>query len=194
MWAWRSNNGLFALFLCATQVCAQSEQVGRSVRHHTVATPDSATSALLDQAETLLAKGDYTAAQPLLQQATVKDPQSYQAWYDLGYAEQALNHNAEAIAAYRRSVEINPKIFESNLNLGIALAAAGQQKDAIDYLTKATEIQPTAHPEQAKEHAYLTLGRLQTSADPAAAEKALIEAAKLVPADPQPHLLLADLD
>src|SRR5204863_364303 len=79
----------------------------------------SIASTLLAHAEGLLATGDYSAAQPLLKQATEKDPKSYQAWYDLGYCEEALNHNAEALSAYKKSLEISPKIYETNLNLGL---------------------------------------------------------------------------
>jgi len=196
MVALRGNSRLIVVLLFSVgQVRAQSEQTNRTVRHHPVAVPEtSVASTLLDQAENLLAKGDYAGAEPLLQQATVKDPKSYQAWYDLGYAEQALKHSADAIADYRRSVGINPKIFETNLNLGLALAAADQRDEAIKYLKAATELQPTTHSEQGKEHVWLALGQLQVGSDPSAAEKCFGEAARVKPADPQPHLLLAELD
>jgi len=182
------------LFCCAGTFWAQSEQTKTTVRHYPApVTASSAASALLDQGEALLAKGDYTGAQPLLQQATVKDPKSYQAWYDLGYAEQALRHETEAIAAYRKSVELNPKVFESNLNLGIALAASSQPDEATKYLAAATGLQPVNHPQQAKEHAWISLGRLQLNSDPAAAERAFGEAVRILPSDPEPHLLLAEL-
>ena len=175
-------------------VCAQSEQTHTAVRHHPAQVSESsAASGLLDQAEALLSKGDFAGAEPLLQQATAKDPKSYQAWYDLGYDEQALKHGADAITAYRKSIDINPGIFETNLNLGLELATANQTSEAIKYLTIATTLQPAVNPAQMKEHAWVALGRLQMKTDPAAAEKALIEATKLVPADPQPHLLLAGL-
>lgn len=189
-----NNSRQLVVLLCAISVLPQSEQTGRAVRHHTVPVPDSSqASALLDQAETLLAKGNFSEAEPLLQQATAKDPKSYQAWYDLGYAEQALKRNADAIAAYRKSIDINPNIFESNLNLGLELAAENQNDEAIKYLTSATSLQPAANPERAKEHAWLALGQMQLQGDTVAAENSLTRAAKLVPADPQPHLFLANL-
>lgn len=189
-----TNKRLVALLLwSAAGLFAQSEQSGRTVRHHTVAVPDNAASAQLDQAETLLAKGDYAAAEPLLQQATSNDPKSYQAWYDLGYAEQGLKHSPEAIEAYRKSLAINPKIFETNLNLGLEFASANQTAEAKQYLQTATNLQPVSHSEKSKAHAWLSLGRLQAKDDPAAAEKSFSEAANLTPANPEPHLLLADL-
>jgi tetratricopeptide (TPR) repeat protein len=183
------------LLCCAAGLCAQdSQKTTPTVRHHPVAVEEkSASSALLDKAESLLAKGEYPAAEPILLQATAKDPASYQGWYDLGYVEQALNHNSEAIAAYRKSVDINPKIFETNLNLGLSLAAVNQRDEAIKYLKAATQLQPSSRAEQAKQHAWLALGQLQISTDPVASEQAFTESAKLVPTDSKPHLLLADL-
>ncbi|MFL6436693.1 MAG: tetratricopeptide repeat protein [Terriglobales bacterium] len=192
MLALSRNNLLIATFACCIGVAsASARQTHTTVRHHPAQVQEaSAASGLLDQAEALLAKGDYSGAQSMLQQATAKDPQSYQAWYDLGYADRALHQDIQAITAYRNSLEINPKIFETNLNLGLTLAASGQNDDSIKYLTAATELQPASHPEQAKEHAWLALGSLLLGKDPPAAEHAFAEAARLVPEDPEPHLLL----
>jgi tetratricopeptide (TPR) repeat protein len=53
-------------------------------------------------------------------------PASYSAWYDLGYVYHGLGKSEDSIAAYRKSVVAKPDVFESNLNLGLALADAGQ--------------------------------------------------------------------
>ncbi len=184
---------LVSALLCALVVSGFSQDTGRAVRHRSVAVTEDSASSLLDQAETLLSKGDAAGAQPLLEQATQKNPKSYQAWYDLGYAEQALNEREQAIAAYRKSLDINPKVFEANLNLGIVLAGAGQREEAVKYVKAATELQPASHPERSKEHAWLALGQILLSSDSAGAEQALLSASKLAPSDPQPHLLLGEL-
>jgi len=186
------NSRLLLPVLCCLMY-AQS-QTDRAVRHHTVAVQqDSDASALLDQAEPLLAKGDYANAEPLLRKATTQDPKSYAAWYDLGYAEQELGHTANAIADYKHSLEIDPKVFETNLNLGVALASSGQREQATKYLKAATELQPLNQPEQAKEHAWVALGKVELNGDPAAAERAFLEATKLLPQDPEPHLQLGGM-
>ncbi len=163
------------------------------MRHHPAPVAEDPTSNLLDRAETLLSKGEAAGAKPLLEQATQKNPKSYQAWYDLGYAEQALNEREQAIAAYHKSLDINPKVFEANLNLGMMLAAAGQKDEAVKYLKHATELQPASHPERSKEHAWLALGQILLPADSAGAEQAFLNASKLAPSDAQPHLLLGEL-
>jgi tetratricopeptide (TPR) repeat protein len=170
-----------------------SQDTGRAVRHHPVAIAEDPASNLLDQAETLLSRGDAAAAKPLLEQATEKNPKSYQAWYDLGYAEQAMNEDEQAIAAYRKSLEINAKVFETNLNLGMMLASAGQKEEAVKYLKAATELQPASHPDRSKEHAWLALGQTLLPGDSAGAEHAFLSASKLLPSDPKPHLLLGEL-
>lgn len=178
----------FAIFLswsCFAQTAAPA-------RHSRVA-EYSAAGDLLDKAESLLAKSDYVGAESLLQQATAKDPGSYQAWYDLGYAHQALKRPNDAIADYHKSVEINPRIFESNLNLGLALAATEHGDEAIKYLSAATQLEPANHSPQAKEHAWMALAKLQESTNTSNAEQAFLQAAELTPKDPEPRLSLGQM-
>jgi tetratricopeptide (TPR) repeat protein len=184
---------LIPVLVCGLVASGLAQDAGRSVRHRPVAVAEDPASNLLDQAETLLSKGDAASAKPLLEQATQKNPKSYQAWYDLGYAEQVLNEHEHAIAAYRKSLEINPKVFEANLNLGMMLASAGQKDEGAKYLKAATELQPASHPERSKEHAWLALGQTLLAGDSAGAEQAFLSASKLSPKDPQPHLLLGEL-
>jgi tetratricopeptide (TPR) repeat protein len=179
-----------AIVLCASAAFSQSG----TVRHHTVKTEQrSPSSDLLDKAENLVAQGDFASAEPLLQQATAKDSDNYQAWYDLGYVHQAMHRGDDAISDYRKSVAINPAIFESNLNLGLALAAAGKREEATKVLKHAIDLKPASHPEQSRERALLALGELEESNDPAAGEQAFKQAAQVLPTDPQPHLQLGEL-
>ena len=189
----RHKHFWIAIVLCVS-LHARSQQAGRVARHRPNAeSAVSPASPLLDRGEALLAKGDYSGAEPVLKEATQKDAQSYQAWYDLGYAEQELNHPSEATAAYRKSIEINPKVFESNLDLGLMLASSGQREEALKYLKTATTLQPSANPERGKEHVWLAIGKLELNTDPDAAGRALTEATRLAPDDGEPHLLLAEL-
>jgi Flp pilus assembly protein TadD len=194
MAAARCNKYFVTALLSLSAACLCAQQTSSAVHRHPVAgQPASNSSALLDQAEALLAKRDYASALPLLRQATETDARSYQAWYDLGYAEQGLNHDTEAVAAYKRSLEINPKVFETNLDLGLLLAGSGDSEHAISYLQAATQLQPANHPDASRARAWLAVGRLQLNRNPAAAEQAFLEAAKLAPAEPQAHLLLGEL-
>ena len=138
-------------------------------------------------------KNDFAAAEPLLQKAVAAKPGDYRAWFDLGYVYNATNRLPEAIEAYRKSVAAKPEVFESNLNLGLLLARQGQNAEAAKYLKAATQLKPTAHPDEALARAWQSLGRVEESLDPQQALAAYAEASKLDPENPEPHLSAAAL-
>ena len=170
-------------------VCAAclAQSTGKTVRHHTVATQDNAQSPDLVQAESLLEKKDLPAAEALLQKVTAAEPANYVARFDLGFTQNALGKTADSIASYKKSVELKPDVFESNLNLGLTMAKAGQA-DAEKYLQAATTLKPTAHVEEGQARAYLSLGHVLEKTDPGRALEAFRSAAKLQPNDAEPHL------
>ena len=83
----------------------------------------------LQEAESLLQKQQYDQAEVKLQGLVKTQSSNPQAWFDLGFAESHLDKNAEAIAAYRKAIELSPKWFEANHNLGLTLAKAGNPAD-----------------------------------------------------------------
>lgn len=160
---------------------------GQTVRHHKIAETDPAFPPELTQAESDIEKKDYAAAEPLLQKVVAADPKNYQAWFDLGFVYNGLGNSSESIAAYRKSVAAKPDIFESNLNLGISLAKAGQA-DAEQYLRAATTLKPTANVDEGHARAWLSLAALLETNKPDQAIEAYQRAAALTPKDPEPHL------
>jgi tetratricopeptide (TPR) repeat protein len=169
---------------------AGSQESQPTVRHHRVAenSTEDATTPEVDQAETAIAKGDFAAAQALLQKAVAANPEDYRAWFDLGYVYNVNHQVPEAIDAYRKSVAARPDVFESNLNLGILLAKQGQNAEAAKYLTAATRLKPTAHPDEGLARAWQSLGHLLEGSDPQQALSAYSQAAKRNPRDADPHL------
>jgi tetratricopeptide (TPR) repeat protein len=162
-----------------------------TIRHtHTV--EQGSSSPEVSQAEDLIQKRDYAAAETLLHKAVANDPTGYVAWFDLGFAENGLGKTDESIAAYRKSVAAKADVFESNLNLGIQLAKAGQP-DAEQFLRAATQLTPTSHIEEGRERAWLSLAHVLEAAKPDDAIAAYQQAAKLKPKDPEPHLAAAML-
>ena len=103
-----------------------AQSTGQTIRHHKVAEQDSSFLPELAQAESAIEKGDDAAAEPLLKKVVAADPNNFQAWFDLGFVYNRLGNTQESIAAYRKSVAAKPDVFESNLNLGLMLAKAGQ--------------------------------------------------------------------
>src|SRR5437868_857060 len=166
---------------------SSAQQSHKTVHHVRVEDSDPLFPPELRQAEAALEKKDYSAAEPLLQQATSKSPGNYRAWFDLGYVYTATGRKPEAIEAYRKSVAAKPEVFESNLNLGLLLAQNGSP-DAERFLRAATQLKPSATPQEGLVRAWLSLGHVLEATKPGEAVEAFSEAAKLQPKDPEPHL------
>lgn len=179
---------LVAGLLASPSVSAQT--TGRTVRKHRVPVEDSGISPLLAEAESAIDKQDYSAAEAKLKLALGKDPKDYRAWFDLGFVLSATGRPAEAIEAYRTSVAAKPGVFESNLNLGTLLAHE-QHPDAEKYLRAATQLKPTAKPDEGRARAWLSLGRVVEKSRPVEALAAYAEAARLQPSNADPHLASA---
>jgi tetratricopeptide (TPR) repeat protein len=160
---------------------------GQTVRHHKIAETDSSFPPELILAESDIEKKDYAAAEPLLQKVVAADAKNYQAWFDLGFVYNAEGDSTNSIAAYRKSVAAKPDVFESNLNLGISMAKAGQA-DAEQFLRAATKLQPTAQVDEGHARAWLSLATLLEASKPEEAIQAYQEAAALTPKDPEPLL------
>jgi len=185
---------LFALAFVGGAICVSAQESKPTIRHHLVAEPDeNATPPEVAQAEDAMQKGDFTAAEALLQKAVVAKPNDYRAWFDLGYVYAHTERLREAIDAYRKAVAAKPDVFESNLNLGLLLAKSGDNAEAAKYLQVATQLKPTDHPEASLAHAWQALGRVEESTAPQQALSAYAEAAKLYPKDPEPHIAAAAL-
>ena len=170
---------------------AFAQQTGQTIRHHHEAVVDPA-QALVDQAESAIEKKDYPTAEKSLQEATSKDPKSFRAWYDLGFLYNTTDRPSEAIEAYRKSVEANPQVFESNLNLGLLLERKGDPQ-AAKYLAAAITLKPASHPEKSLSQAYLSLGHVLEKTSPEEALTSYRKASELQPTDAEPHLEAAIL-
>ncbi len=141
----------------------------------------------LTKAEELIQKKDYASAEPLLRKVVSGDPANYEAWFDLGFAENGLGRIDDSIAAYRKSVAAKPDVFEPNLNLGLQLAKSGQP-DAEQFLRAATQLKPTSRVAEGQARAWLSLAHVLEASKPDEALAAYRKAADLQPKDPEPHL------
>ncbi len=176
--------------MAATLGGVAAQESKPTIRHHRVAeeVPDDSSSPEVDQAETAMQHGDFATAETLLQKAISTKPNDYRAWFDLGYVYNATQRGPQAINAYRKSVAAKPEVFESNLNLGILLAGQGEKAEAAKYLQAATQLKPTANPDEGLARAWQSLGHVEEDSDPQQALAAYAEAAKLNPKASQPHL------
>jgi tetratricopeptide (TPR) repeat protein len=164
----------------------QHRKPGQTTRRTTVSEAESP-SPELTRAEALIQTKNYAEAETLLRKSVETDPGNYVAWFDLGFVQNALGKTDDSIAAYRKSVSAKPDVFESNLNLGLQLAKAGQP-DAEQFLRAATQLKPTSHVAEGKARAWLSLAHVLEPAKPDEALAAYRQAAALQPKDPEPHL------
>ena len=174
---------------CLAPARAQSRPP--TVRHHHVEeqNPDASK---LTEAETDIGKQDYAAAEPLLKQIVAAHEENYAAWYDLGFVYHALGRRDDSINAYRKSVQAKPDVFESNLNLGLALADA-DQPEAEQYLRSATKLQPMSAAAQGRSRAWMALGHFLEASKPGDALDAFRQAGLANRQDPEPHLAAGSL-
>ena len=182
---------LCALLVFGTSLSAQIS-TSKTVRHRRVLVEDQSQSAYLTQAESSIEKKDYVTAETLLNKVVAAQPANYQAWFDLGFVYNALGRTNDSIAAYRKSVEAKPDIFESNLNLGLMLAKAGQP-EAEKYLRAATGLKPQSRVEEGHARAWLGLAHVLEDSQPDKALEAYRQAAALQPKDPEPRLAAGKL-
>ena len=132
---------------------------------------------LLDEAQADLDKNDFDAAIIPLQKFLTEKPEVAYAHFQLAYALTALKRTDEARAEYQKAAELDPKMAEAPLNLGILLL----EKDpsaAVPPLRKAAELLPS----QTRPRFLLGLA-LERSGDVAGAAASFEAAARLDPND-----------
>jgi tetratricopeptide (TPR) repeat protein len=161
---------LLLLFSAALALLgAQGPKVSRSA-------PAADVPALMRAAVDALNRQDFATAVKSLKAVVEAQPESTTAWFNLAYAYTGLHQDAEAVAAYRKTLGLAPDLFEARLNLGILLIEMKQPQDALQHLEKATALKP----EHARAHLYY--GRaLSLSGQPDAALKQFQETLRLDP-------------
>jgi tetratricopeptide (TPR) repeat protein len=95
---------------------------------------------------------DYRTDLSIWWDTLAKRPNNAAAHCSFGNALTSRGRSAEAMAEYRRALQINPNYTEALVNLGDALTESGNAVDALSYLEAATRFRPR-HPE-----AHLNLG------------------------------------
>lgn len=192
--------GLALLIVAPAQVAAQAKP--RQARPKAQAPAERRAQAadpyytpVLANAETALDKKDYVRAEKLLKQVLAENGKNPRAWFYLGSVYAATDRKTEAVGALEKSVALKPKVFESNLNLGLLLASAGNNQRAANHLRTATQLKPSNKKtaDQDLAYAWLSLGRVVQEADPAAAVEAFAQASRLTPKSSEPHLEAAQL-
>jgi tetratricopeptide (TPR) repeat protein len=98
--------------------------------------------ALATLAHLLAAEGRSAEALALQARLTALAPQSAAAWFNLGYLHERLEQVREAEDAFRRALEVNPRLDLAWYGLGRALSAQDRMAEAADAFRENTRLQP----------------------------------------------------
>src|SRR5262249_29163328 len=89
-----------------------------------------------------LEAGNYADAVVAFNKAVAADPKDYFAHFNLAMAHTFLHQDAEAIAEYRKTLEIKPRLYEAELNGAIVMLRQKNPSDALALLEDAAEQKP----------------------------------------------------
>jgi tetratricopeptide (TPR) repeat protein len=160
--------------------------------------PSDAVLPEIAKAEAAMAKGDWKAAEPVLDAWLAAHADDARALFDAGYVADAQGRNDEAVALYRKATAANPKSFEAQVSLGLLLARMNKPAEARPALEAATALNPDAAAPVAKARAWRALAQIdlkgvEGKSDPAQASIDLLEALKLSPETEEDTLMAASL-
>jgi len=136
---------------------------------------------------------DYRRAVDLLKRAVDADPTlattgMEDGWYDLGLAYAAANNHTEAIAAFRKQLEVGANHRRANGDLAVELQLAGKTDEAIAAYRK--QLEQTPYDKTTLKNLGMLLAQSKHDAD---ARTELEAAAALPPDDPQVKMALAQV-
>ncbi|CAG0883378.1 unnamed protein product [Cyprideis torosa] len=86
-------------------------------------------------------KGEYDKGGDCFQAALSKNPEDHLLWNRLGASRANEHKPVEAIAAYRRALELSPGNIRTRSNLGLAVMNMGAYREAVDHFLAALNLQ-----------------------------------------------------
>ncbi len=154
------------------------------------AAPSPETS-VLQKAEDAIAAGKYDAAVTLLTPLATASQKNGRVFYDLGFAQDALGHDAEATAAYKTSLQLDSNNAAARVSFGLLLARGSDRAAAEEQLAAAVKITDADPALLAR--ANRALAQIHLEKNPAQASDDLLAALKLSPEQPEDAMLAAEI-
>jgi tetratricopeptide (TPR) repeat protein len=145
----------------------KADEALASVKSLVQQNPNNAEAQLL-LGRMLLRKGDWAGAATALERAVAGLPNNAEAQARLGTAYQFTRRAPEALAAYRKAVELDPKSLDYRTTYGIML---GINKDYAGGVAELNKV--IASPGYKSPDAYLNLGWLYRNMEPRRAEESV---------------------
>jgi Flp pilus assembly protein TadD len=127
---------------------------------------------------------DYVDAEKWMSRSVEGQPDSSEAWYDLGRIRYSRSRTTNAADAFEHALRLNPHFVKAENNLGLALEAEGRTAEAEAAYRKAIEWQKDDP--KPSEQPMLNLGILLINLDRTGeALPLLLSASELAPSDPK---------
>lgn len=173
----------FAIFALASRIALCQSESRTHIRY--VSPEDQTLHDLLVKAKAETDANNYAEAQADYEKYLAQRPNDAAAHFDLGYVFTAQKEKDKAIAEYRKAVQLDPKMTDAQLNLGLSLLS-DDPKGAIEPLQNVTMLNASF------ERGHFLLGVAEERAGNASeAEKEYDAAIKLDPNDADAHNALA---
>src|SRR5665213_2128465 len=109
------------------------------------------------------------AAEALLREAAAATPNDYTAHFNLALALSLQQKDTDAAGEYRRTLELKPKLYEADMNLGILLLRDRRPAEAVPVLKEALDSEPGTPRQTARANLYYAEA-LSATGDDARAE------------------------
>jgi len=96
------------------------------------------------RAQALIAVGDLEGARRELEAAVAAAPAADKVWAKLGYVHQLKGNYAEALAAFRKAIDLRPGNWRHHERLGYFFDRFSEYNAGAEAFSKATELRPTS--------------------------------------------------
>ncbi|MGO8950082.1 MAG: tetratricopeptide repeat protein [Ktedonobacterales bacterium] len=108
--------------------------------------PSESAADLVLRGKGLMAQKQYAAAVPLLERATQMEPENEDAWYNLGYVQDELEHWQESLAACERALTLNSGNGKAWSSKARALRRMGRNQEGLAAAEQAITLLPDYAP------------------------------------------------
>ena len=109
---------------------------------------------LMEQGEQFIRASNYSKAIKVFNKVKKNDPQSYLAFYKIGYCYEMMRDIDKAIKSYNQAIEINPQFADAQAGVASCYNWKNKYDDAEEYLERAIAIEPQNY------RAYIEFGRM----------------------------------
>jgi tetratricopeptide (TPR) repeat protein len=133
-----------------------------------------------------LEEGRFDAAVQALAKAVAEKPNDYYSHFNLALAYGSLRKDAEALAEYRKTLELKPGLYEAELNAGMMLVRRKEPAEALPLLEDAARQKPA----ELRPRFFLAEALLESGA-PERAEESFRAALAIDPKSPESTLGMA---